>query len=116
MTRSLAITLSAFALIASLVTAVQAEVGDELRARAPKTVATLLPWCTDHFKDCRGLVTLVDIDTLSEGPSPGACVIGTRDSEAATRSILDWLAAHKETHGGPSETGIAAAINALWPC
>jgi hypothetical protein len=85
-------------------------------APAPKTVATLLPWCTDHFKDCRALVGLTDAENLSEGPSPGACVIGSQDGEAATRSILAWLAAHQETHAGSTDAGIAAAINALWPC
>lgn len=115
MARSLAIASAALALIAGAA-ALQAEVGDELRARAPKTVATLLPWCAANAKDCRALVGLVDLDNIAEGPSPGACVIGTRDGEAATKSILDWLAAHKETHAGPTEAGIAAAINALWPC
>src|SRR5580765_7412900 len=115
MARSFAPALAAVALLATA-TAVHAEVGDELRARAPKTVATLLPWCAANAKDCRALVGLVDLDNIAEGPSPGACVIGTRDGEAATRSILDWLATHKETHAGPAEAGIATAINALWPC
>jgi hypothetical protein len=116
MAKSLATAFAAVALIALASTAARAELGDELRARAPKTVAALLPWCPDHFKDCRGLVTLVDIDTLSEDTGSSACVIGTRDMEAATRSILDWLAQHKETHAGSAEAGIAAATKALWPC
>ena len=116
MARPAAIALVTLALTAAIGTAAHAEVGDELRARAPKTVATLLPWCAANARDCRALVGLVDLDNISEGPSPGACVIGTRDGEAATRSILDWLAAHEETHAGPAEAGIAAAINALWPC
>jgi hypothetical protein len=114
MPRLLAIISAALAL--SGTAALHAEVGDELRVRAPKTVATLLPWCAANARDCRALVGLVDLDNVAEGPSPGACVIGTRDGEAATSSILDWLAAHKETHAGPSEAGIATAINALWPC
>jgi hypothetical protein len=115
MARLLAIASAALALIAAA-TAVRAEVGDELRARAPKTVATLLPWCAANARDCRALIGLVDLDNIAEGPSPGACVIGTRDAEAATKSILDWLATHPETHAGPAEAGIGAAINALWPC
>jgi hypothetical protein len=115
MARSLAIASAALALIATA-TAARAEVGDELRARAPKTVATLLPWCAANARDCRALVGLVDLDNISEGPTPGACIIGTRDGEAATRSILDWLITHKETHASPTEAGIATAINALWPC
>ncbi len=114
MARSLAIASAALALL--IATAARAEVGDELRARAPKTVATLLPWCTANAKDCRALVGLVDLDAISEGPTPGTCVIGTKDADTATKSILDWLAAHKETHAGSAEAGIAAAINALWPC
>ena len=115
MAKSFAPALAAVTLLATA-TAVHAEVGDELRARAPKTVATLLPWCAVNTRDCRALVGLVDLDNIAEGPSPGACVIGTRDGEAATKSILDWLAAHKETHPNPAEAGIATAINALWPC
>ena len=116
MARSPTIALAALTLIAGLGSAARAEFGEEIVARAPKTVAALLPWCTDHFKDCRLLVAVVDAENIAEGPSPGACAIATRDGEAATRSILAWLAAHKETHPGATDAGIAAAINALWPC
>jgi hypothetical protein len=119
MTRTPGIALAAFAvlaLIAGLGTSAQAEFGEEIVARAPKTVGALLPWCGDHFKDCGVLVAVTDAEHIAEGPSPGACVIGTRHGEAATKSILAWLAAHKETHAAPTDAGIAAAINALWPC
>lgn len=93
----------------------QAQLGREVIARTPKTVVGFIPFCTDNFKDCRSMTTLVNIDLLSEG-NPKVCTIGIKDMEIATKSIVGWLAQHKETHAMPTKTGINAAIKALWPC
>jgi len=106
---------AAVALIAFSGPTAQAQMGSEVFARAPKKIGDFVPYCTDHFKDCRTMVVVVDIELLAEGKAH-ICTIGIKDNEIAVKSIVGWLAQHKETHGMPTKTGISAAIKALWPC
>ena len=106
---------SAVALVAFSGSLAQAELGGDVVARTPKTIGDFVPYCTDHFKDCRSMVLLVDIELLSEN-DPHICTIGIKDNDIATKSIVGWLAQHEQMHAMPTKTGISAAIKALWPC
>jgi hypothetical protein len=106
---------AAMALIALSGSVVEAETNKDRIARTPKKTGDFVPYCTNNFKDCLLTVIDVDIEHLAEN-NPRICTIKTRDNDAATKSILGWLAGHKETHGTPTRTGIGAAIKALWPC
>ena len=105
----------AAALISFFGSIAQAQMGNEVIARTPKKIGNFVPYCTDHFKDCRSMVVLVDIELLSEGKTH-ICTIGIKDSEIATKSIIGWLARREETHSMPTKTGIRTAIKVLWPC
>jgi hypothetical protein len=107
--------LAATALIAFSGSIAQAQMGSEVIARTPKKIGDFVPYCTDHFKDCRSMVVLVDIELLSEGKAH-SCTIGIKDNETATKSIVGWLARREETHSMPTKTGIRTAIKVLWPC
>ena len=108
--------LAALTLIAFSGSIVQAETTSALLARLPKKVGDFVPYCTGHFKDCRDIVIIADIELMAERMAP-TCGgnIPTRNNDVATKSIVDWLARHKETHGMPTRTGIKAAMKAL-PC
>lgn len=93
----------------------QAQTGSEDIARIPKKIHEFVPYCTDHFNDCRSIVVLVDNELLSEG-KPHICAIDIKDNEIATKSIIGWLARREETHAMSTKTGIRTAIKVLWPC
>lgn len=94
---------------------VRAEKVSEVLARTPKKTADFVAYCTDHFKDCRTIIVSVDIEHLAES-KPNVCTIRSKDNDVATKSIVGWLAQHKEIYGKPTRDGIGAAIKALWPC
>jgi hypothetical protein len=102
-------------LIAFSGSVVQAATVNEVLARTPKKIGDFVLYCGEHFKDCRTIVVAVDIEHLAEN-NPRICTIKTKDNDAATKSILAWLAGRKEMQGTPTKAGIGAAIKALWPC
>lgn len=106
--------IAAMALIAFSGTVVQAETPDQFLARMPKKVGDFVPYCTGHFKDCKEVVIIADIELMTERMAPN-CNVPRKNNDVATKSIVGWLAQHKETHGMPTRTGIKAAMKAL-PC
>jgi hypothetical protein len=115
MEKPMRLVFAAVALMASFGSIAHAQMGSEVIARAPKKIGDFVPYCTGHFKDCRSMVVLADIDILSEGKAH-LCPIGIKDMDIAAKSIVGWLARHKETHAMPTKAGIRSAIKALWPC
>jgi hypothetical protein len=115
MARPARLFIAAVTVIAFSGSLVQAEKVSEVLARTPKKTGDFVAFCTDHFKDCVTIVISVDIEHLAES-NPRICTIRTKDNAGATKSIVGWLAQHKEIHGKPTRTGIGAAIKALWPC
>jgi hypothetical protein len=93
----------------------QAQTGSEVIARTPKKIFEFVPYCTDHFDDCRSMVVLVANEFLAEGKSHN-CTIDIKDNEIATKSIIDWLARREETHAMSTKIGIRTAIKVLWHC
>lgn len=94
---------------------VQADSTSELLARVPKKVGDFVPYCTGHFKDCKDIVIIADIELMTERMAPNCDIPTKKNNDVATKSIVGWLARHKETHGMPTRTGIKAAFKAL-PC
>ena len=106
---------AAAALIAVSASVVQAQTANDVVARTPKKTGDFVRYCADHFKDCRSMVLLVDIELLAEN-NPRICTIKIKDNDAATKSIVDWLRRREETHAMATKTGITTAIKVLWPC
>jgi len=79
-------------------------------AKSPK-VGDFVLYCTDNFKDCVHMVILVDIELMAEQMAP-TCK-NPRNNDAWTKSIVDWLARHKETHNMQTRTGIRGAMKAV---
>ena len=108
----------AFASVALIVCSeliVRAQADSEVLSRAPNKIYEFVPYCTDHFNDCRSMVELIAKDLLAEGQQD-ICAIGLEDNEIATKSIVSWLARREETHAMSTNTGLRTAIKVLWRC
>lgn len=101
--------------VAVSASAVEAQAVNDVVGRTPKKSGDFVRYCADHFKDCRSMVLLVDIELLAEN-NPRICTIKLKDNDAATKSIVDWLRRREETHAMATKTGITTAIKVLWPC
>jgi hypothetical protein len=106
---------AAAALIALSGPIAQAQTASEIIARTPKKIFEFVPYCTDHFNDCRSMVDFVANELLSER-QPHICTTGIKDNEIATKSIIGWLARREETHAMSTNTGLRTAIKVLWHC
>jgi hypothetical protein len=113
--RLMRLAIATVALIALFGSIAQAQTENEVLAVVPKKVGAFVPYCTNHIKDCQSVVVFFDTEPLSK-PEAHSCTIGTVDKEAATKSILSWLARREETHSMPTKLGIRTAIRVLWPC
>jgi hypothetical protein len=94
---------------------VLAQTGSEVIARTPKKIYEFVPYCADHFSDCRSMVDLVANELLVER-QPHICAIGLKNNEITTKSIVSWLARREETHAMSTVLGLKTAIKVLWHC
>jgi hypothetical protein len=106
---------AAVALISCSASVAQAQTGNEIMDRAPKKIYEFVRYCTDHFNDCQSIVVMVANEAGPDGKLP-SCPIGIKDNEAATKTIVSWLARREETHAMSTKIGIRTAIRALWHC
>jgi Rap1a immunity proteins len=92
-------------------------------AEPPQTVADYLGACANTSKvwsDCSFAVTTIGLydeynmlGTRSTCPPRNSSEATT---ELETRSVINWLIAHPETHSLAKSDGILTALRALYPC